>query len=119
MRPTNGPPSSFLKHSETSLKDYIPLSVNNYRINSAPAIPLSVADIRVTNDGTLGDVHVLRLHITASHEGISLAIPRDANVEVVGAEINGKPVDRSGSARGQSPTAWRCSFGRRRRQDSI
>jgi len=95
---------------KTSLKDYIPLSVNNYRINSAPAIPLSVADIRVTNDGTLGDVHVLRLHITASHEGISLAIPRDANVEVVGAEINGKRVDRSGSARGQSPNAWALQF---------
>jgi len=97
-------------NAKTSLKEYVPLSVNDYRINSAPAIPLSPADIRVTSDTTQGDVRVLRMHVTTSHEGISVAIPREANVEVVGAEINGKRIDESRSTRGQSSSSWVVQF---------
>ena len=96
--------------AKTSLKEYIPLSVNNYRINSAPAIALAPADIRVTNDSTQGDVRVLRLRVTTAHDGISVAIPREANVEVVRAEINGKPVNETRSARGQSLSSWALQF---------
>jgi len=96
--------------AQTSLKEYVPLSVNDYRINSAPAAPLSVADIRVTSDSADGDVRVLRLRVTTSHDGISIAIPRDANVEVVRAEVNGKPVQEMRSARAQSPSSWSLQF---------
>ncbi|HEU4435435.1 MAG TPA: M28 family metallopeptidase [Pyrinomonadaceae bacterium] len=96
--------------AKTSLKDYIPLSVNNYRINSAPAVPLSAADIRVTSDSSDGDVRILRLRVITSNDGISIAIPRDANVEVVRAEVNGKPVDEMRSARAQSPSSWSLQF---------
>jgi hypothetical protein len=96
--------------AKASLKEYVPLSVNNYRINSAPALPLSAADIRVTSDTTQGDVRVLRLRVTTSHEGISIAIPREANVELVRAEINGKQADESRSARGELPASWALQF---------
>jgi hypothetical protein len=94
--------------AKVSLKEYLPLSVNNYRINSAPVVPLSPADIRVTSDSTQGDVRVLRLRVSTSHQGISLGLPRDANVEILKAEINGKRVERSG-ANGRS-NSWALQF---------
>jgi hypothetical protein len=94
---------------KASLKEYLPLSVSSYRINPAPVVPLSPADIRVTSDSTRGDVRVLRMRVSTSHEGISLAVPREATVEVVGAEVNGRRVENRG-ARGRSPSSWGLQF---------
>jgi hypothetical protein len=97
--------------AKASLKEYLPLSVNNYRISSASPVPLSSADIRVTSDTTQGDVRVLRLRVNTSHEGISLAVSREANIEVVGAEVNGKRIEKSGaSGQGRSQSSWALQF---------
>jgi hypothetical protein len=96
---------------KASLKEYVPLSVNSYRINPAPVVPLSPADIRVTGDSTQGDVRVLRMRVNTSHEGISLAVPREAQVEVVAAEVNGRRIENTGAgARGRSPNSWGLQF---------
>jgi hypothetical protein len=94
---------------KVSLKEYIPLSVNDYRINSAPIIPVTPAEIRATSDSTQGDVRVLRLRVNALQEGISLAVPREAGVEVLRAEVNGRRVENSG-ARGRSTSSWSLQF---------
>lgn len=94
---------------KASLKEYLPLSVSSYRINPAPAVPLSPADIRVTGDSTRGDVRVLRVRVNTSHEGISLAVPREAKVEVLGAEVNGRRVENRGAG-ARSPSSWGLQF---------
>jgi hypothetical protein len=95
--------------AKVSLKEYIPLSVNDYRINSAPAIPVTPAEIRVTSDSTQGDVRTLRIRVNTSNQGISLAVPREAGVEVLTAEVNGKRIENR-SARGRSTSSWSLQF---------
>ena len=94
---------------KTSLKEYLPLSVNNYRMNTAPVVPLSPADMRVTSDSMQGDVRVLRMRVNTSHEGISIALPRESNMEVVAAEVNGSRIESNG-AKGRSQSSWALQF---------
>jgi len=74
----------------TSLKEYMPLTTSNYLNTSAPAISLQPADVRLVADNTQGQVRTLLMHVTSSQGVVNISVPRDANVEIVGAAINGK-----------------------------
>lgn len=93
----------------TPLTEYLPLNANSYWSTPAPAISVQPADIRVVADSTQGDVRTLQMRVTSSQGAINIAVPRDANVEIVGATINGKRAENvKASATGQ--TAWELRY---------
>jgi Peptidase family M28 len=93
----------------TSLKEYMPLTTNNYLNAPAPAIALQPADVRLVADNTQGDVRTLVMHVTSSQGVVNIAVPRDASVEIVGAAINGKRTENV-KTNSTNPAAWELRY---------
>lgn len=91
------------------LTEYLPVNSNSYWNTPAPAISVQPADVRVSADNTQGDVRTLQMHVTSSQAGINISVPRGANVEVVGATINGKRVENV-KAGATNQAAWELRY---------
>lgn len=93
------------------LKEYLSLNEDWYLKGQAPAVQMPGADVRVTGDSTRDGVRTLSLHVTSPNPGISISVPGDAQVEVLGASIGGKRVENAGPrAQGRAPVAWALQF---------
>lgn len=92
------------------INEYLPLDPYNYLKTPAPVAALQPADLRVVSDATQGDVRTLVMHVTSPHEAVSIAVPRDANVEVVGASVNGKRVEAGKAGASPSAPAWELQY---------
>ena len=93
----------------TSLTEYLPLNPNKYLNAPAPAIATQPADIRVLSDSTQGDVRTLSMRVISTQGVLSIAVPRDANVEIVGATINGKRAENVKTTTGNS-AVWELNY---------
>jgi len=93
----------------TSLTEYLPLNPNKYLNAPAPAIPTQPADIRVLSDSTQGDVRTLSMRVTSTQGVLNISVPRDANVEIVGATINGKRTANVKTTAGNT-AAWELNY---------
>jgi hypothetical protein len=93
----------------SSLSEYLPLNPNKYLNAPAPATQTQPADIRVLSDSTQGDVRTLSLRVTSTQGVLSIAVPRDANVEIVGATINGKRAENVKPSAGNT-AAWELNY---------
>lgn len=93
----------------TSLTEYLPLNPNKYLNAPAPAIATQPADIRVLSDSTQGDVRTLSMRVTSTQGALNISVPRDANVEIVGAAINGKRAENVKTSAGNT-AAWELNY---------
>lgn len=93
------------------LAELVGLSEDNYRHAPAPAVALPGADVRVTGDSTRDGVRTLSLRVTSPNPGINISVPGDAQVEVLGATINGKRIENAGPRpQVRPPIAWAMQF---------
>lgn len=93
-----------------TLSDYLPLNPYNFLKTPAPVVALQPADLRVVSDTTQGDVRTLLMRVTSPHQAVNIAVPRDANVEVVGAVVNGKRVEAGKADRPPQSSAWELQY---------
>lgn len=93
----------------SALPEYLPLNTNNFLNTPAPVISLQPADVRVVNDNTQGDVRTLMMRVTSSQSVVNISVPRDANVQVIGATVNGKRLE-SITTNTTNPAAWQLRY---------
>ncbi len=93
------------------LKDYMPMNPYNFLRSPAGAAPLPPGDIKVVSDATQGDVRKLNMRVTSQHNGVNIAVPAGANIEVVAASVGGRRVEseRRGAA-AASMSAWELVY---------
>jgi hypothetical protein len=93
------------------LKDYMPMNSYNFLRSPAPVAPLPLADIKVLSDATQGDVRKLTMRVTSQHDSINVAVPTDANIEVVAASFGGRRVNSERRGGAASPmSAWELVY---------
>lgn len=111
-RPDEWTAQFFAANAKTGpLAELSGLSEDNYRHAPAPTMQMPGADVRVTGDSTVDGVRTLSLRVTSPNPGVNISVPREAQVEVLGATINGRRVENTvQSAQRRGPLAWAMQF---------
>lgn len=94
------------------LAEYVPSGLPRGFMNApAPALPLGAPNLQVTGDTTSDGVRLLKVHLSSDRQAPNLFVTVEQGVNVVGAEVNGQPLENAGpTPRPGRPDGWRLTY---------
>lgn len=93
------------------ISDYIPSTSNRFSSGPAPVASLPAPEVSLLNESTNNGVRSLRLRITSPRQAPFVSVTLESETEVVGASVNGKPIEHSQMAAQSDPNRqWRLFY---------